>query len=226
MRSARKTASRTSWVISSDGPAEALPDLLEPALHLGARERVERAEGLVEQQHLALLHDRAQQRRALAHAARELERVGALEAVEAERREQRAHALARLARGSPRTSSPSVALSSTRRHGSSASRLRHVGEAAVAARRAAAPSTSTSPALGRVPPVRIENAVDLPQPLGPRMATNSPARASSERSRSTSSSPKRLPSPRSSSFGGRSLTLAGRPREASRYHGIAIRSTT
>ena len=105
-----------------DGPAELRPDRLQPALHLGARERVERAERLVEQQHLALLHDGAQERCALPHAARELERVRALEAVEPEGREQRAgRARAPRARAMPRTSRPSVALSSTRRHGSSAS---------------------------------------------------------------------------------------------------------
>ena len=69
------------------------------------------------------LHDGAQQRGALAHPARQLLGPRALEPGQPERREQRprpARGPARLR--TPATSSPSVVLSSTLRHGNSRSR--------------------------------------------------------------------------------------------------------
>ena len=55
------------------------------------------------------------------------------------------------------------------------------------------PSIDTVPALGGASPPRIWNNVDLPDPLGPTMATNSPrsTRRSTPRSACTSTSPTR-----------------------------------
>ena len=70
----------------------------------------------------AVLHDRAQQRRPLAHAAGQLAGPRVLEPGQAERLEQRAGPRARgRLRGTPATSRPSVVLSSTVRHGNSRS---------------------------------------------------------------------------------------------------------
>ena len=68
----------------------------KPLLKVGARDRVERAEGLVEQQHGAAGQQRAQERHALAHAAGQLGWADALELREAEALEQRGGAAARL----------------------------------------------------------------------------------------------------------------------------------
>ena len=57
-----------------DRLAALLPEPEQQEVHLVARERVERAERLVEQQHLRVLRERAHDRRALLHAARELTR--------------------------------------------------------------------------------------------------------------------------------------------------------
>ena len=59
----------------------------EPALHLPARERVERAERLVQAQHRPPGQQRAQERDALAHAAAQLARPRLLEALQPERGE-------------------------------------------------------------------------------------------------------------------------------------------
>ena len=67
----------------------------QPVLHLLARERVERGERLVEAEHRAARQQRARERDALAHPARQLVRARALEAVEAEVAQQRGRLLAR-----------------------------------------------------------------------------------------------------------------------------------
>jgi hypothetical protein len=63
------------------------------APQLLAREGVERAEGLVEQQHLGLVHQRAADAGALLHAARELPRELVLVAAQAHALQQLARAL-------------------------------------------------------------------------------------------------------------------------------------
>ena len=70
--------------------------LREPVLHLAARERVERGEGLVQAQDRLAREQGAQEGHALAHAARELVGAGALEALQAEGGEERVRAGARL----------------------------------------------------------------------------------------------------------------------------------
>ena len=62
-----------------EGLAEVLLERLEEDLHLLAQLQVERAERLVEQQHLRVVHERARERDALALAAGELHRLAAAE---------------------------------------------------------------------------------------------------------------------------------------------------
>ena len=62
-----------------DGEVEVLPQRQQPLLHAQARLRVERGEGLVEQDHVLVAEQRPQQRRALPHAARERRRIVVLE---------------------------------------------------------------------------------------------------------------------------------------------------
>src|SRR5436853_143019 len=66
----------------------------EPILHLGAGDGVERAERLVEAEHALARQERAREGDALAHAAGELARRAALEAMQAELCEERGGALA------------------------------------------------------------------------------------------------------------------------------------
>src|SRR5262249_62035226 len=68
----------------------------EPLAELLAHLRVERAEGLVEQEHLRLGGERARERDALALPARELRRHRALVAVELDQTEELVHAVADL----------------------------------------------------------------------------------------------------------------------------------
>ena len=67
----------------------------EPLAKLGADARVERAERLVEEQHLRLGGERAREPHALSLAARELRRVAVPEALELDEVQQLVDALAR-----------------------------------------------------------------------------------------------------------------------------------
>ena len=78
------------------GLLEVAPELHQPFLHLQLGLRIERAERLVEQDHVGVEQQRAQQRRALAHAARQRVGIEMLEAGEAVFLQQRQRALARL----------------------------------------------------------------------------------------------------------------------------------
>ena len=69
------------------------------ALKRSRVKRIERAERLVEQQDLRLAHERARDRGALAHAARQLVRVGVGERGHADQLEQSARAVAALGTG-------------------------------------------------------------------------------------------------------------------------------
>ena len=77
------------WVTKTIVLPRLRPEPQEQQVHLVAGERVERAEGLVHQQHGGVLRERPHDRGALLHAARELARVGLLEAAEARLLEQR-----------------------------------------------------------------------------------------------------------------------------------------
>ena len=72
--------------------ADVLLDALELDLHLLAQLEVERAERLVEQQHLRAVDDRARERDALALAAGQLRRAAAAEAGQAHHLERLRHA--------------------------------------------------------------------------------------------------------------------------------------
>src|SRR5712692_2067879 len=61
----------------------------------------------------------------------------------------------------------------------------------------ASPSTSTRPAVGERNPPMMRSRVVLPQPLGPRSATSSPARTSRSTASTTVTSPKRWVMPSS-----------------------------
>src|SRR5580704_3004988 len=76
-----------------DGRADLTPDLEQPLLELRAGDPVECPERLVEQHRRLAEQHRAQERGAVAHAARELPRPCRLETAEAEALEQRAGAL-------------------------------------------------------------------------------------------------------------------------------------
>ena len=80
-----------------------------------------------------------------------------------------------LAFGTPRNSGPATTLSSTLRQGNTAS-----GWNTKPTRRSTpstgAPNSVTSPACGFARPVIRLSVVDLPQPVGPTMAKNSPRR--------------------------------------------------
>ena len=71
-RSPRHTASRTLWVTNTIVLRRVRPDVLDVAVKLLARQRVERRERLVHQQHARIGRERARQRDALLHAARQL----------------------------------------------------------------------------------------------------------------------------------------------------------
>ena len=86
----------------------------QPAAQLLAHPRVERAERLVEQQHLRLDGQRAGERHALALAARELRRVALAEVAEADELEQLLDLGLLLGpSGRLRTVSPNATLSAT-----------------------------------------------------------------------------------------------------------------
>ena len=95
----------------------------EPALHLGARDRVERGERLIERQHRLAGQQRAQERDPLAHPARELVRAGLLEPAQSEALEPRLHLVARpLARDPRPRAAPAPRCRGRESHGSSRSR--------------------------------------------------------------------------------------------------------
>ena len=174
-----------SWVTNSTVLPVLVPDAQQFVLQRLARHRVERAEGLVHQQHLGIDRQRAGERHALALAARQLVRVPVGVVGEADQRQRLAGAVAAARRGAGR-SAPA----------------RTPRWRARAARAAAAPSWNTSatgstapavagailtvPALGLARSAITRSSVDLPTPDGPTMARNSPRRTVRSSPRSTS----------------------------------------
>ena len=94
-RSARKTASSTECVTSNVGMRPLPPDALQFQVHTAARDRVQRAERLVQQQHVRIERQRARNRHALLHATRQLPRTSALETRQTNQFQQVLRALAR-----------------------------------------------------------------------------------------------------------------------------------
>ena len=87
-RSDRNTASGIEWVISSTVLRAAAQMRSSSQVHLLARHRVERAEGLVHQQERGVVQQAAGDGGALLHAAGQLVRVAFAETVELHQREQ------------------------------------------------------------------------------------------------------------------------------------------
>ena len=188
MRSASSTASSTSCVTSSDRPRLARQRVGEPALHLAARQRVERAERLVEAQHRARRRAACAGTRRAGACRRTARAAGALEALEAERGEVLVRGGARSAasRRRPRAA-PAPALSSADSHGSSPSRcgISAAGAASTvprvgllrARRRAPAASTcrSRSARRRRRPRAAPRAGTRRPGPSRPRTPSQPPA---------------------------------------------------
>ena len=106
-------------VTSDDGRAGALPQLEQLVVEALARQGIERAERLVEQQDLRVADERARDRHALAHAARQLVRIRLGEVGDADELEQLARALTTfVAWPTPASWSGNATLSSAVRQGS------------------------------------------------------------------------------------------------------------
>ena len=167
------------------GPRLGRQRLGQPLLHLGAGDRVERGERLVQQQHGLAGEQRAEERDPLAHAAGQLRRPRALEAGEPEALEQGVGLAPRdAARGAP-VPQRERGVVDRREPGQEQVALRHVGAAAQASRRRAPRRRPRSrPRVGSRRPLTSSSRVDLPQPDGPTMPSTSPGltRRSSRRS--------------------------------------------
>ena len=98
------------------------------------------------------------------------------------RSQSRARAIASFL-GTPRNSGPAATLPSTDFHGNTAS-FWNMKPIPSPIPRTGAPLTSTSPSLTRSSPEISDRVVDLPQPVGPTIAQNSPGATDSFRSRS------------------------------------------
>ena len=125
------------------------PDAQQLRLQHQSRLRVERTEGLVHQDQPGLIGERADHRDALAHPARELMRIRALEALEARPVPATPRPAARrAARPILRISSPVATFASTVRHGRRLSRwnTKPRFRSRAATERTSRPSASTHPA--------------------------------------------------------------------------------
>ena len=178
MRSATSSASSWSWVTSTVVTWTSSCRRRSHCAQLGADLGVQRAERLVEQQHLRLDRERAGERHPLALAAGELRRVALLEA----RRGRRSRAARR-----PRASISRLGPLADRQaegdvvaHGHVLERgvvledeadaallRRHAGDVVPADRRPRPESGVSSPAMMR-------SSVDLPEPLGPEQRGERP----------------------------------------------------
>ena len=178
-----------------------------------AGDLVERAERLVHQQHPRARDQRAGDRHALAHAARQLMRKGLLPALRARPAPAARCGVARRRRGAcaPPTSSGSGRCRSTVRHGSSAaswktkpiSRLQPRGRRRIA-------ETRDRPPLGSIRSAMTRSKRRLAAARGPEQGEEAAARRSS---RSMSSSAVTVPRSRGEAHGDRSRALR-RPRRA------------
>ncbi len=173
----RNTASVMPCVTNTMVFLALLPDAQEFEVHLLARQRIERAERLVHQDQLRIVHQRTRDGRALLHAARQLVGVLVLGSPSARR--------GRAGRGRARGSPPSAARGFRREAGRC--RSRDATSATMAAgtpcrcrardrTRCDALPMRTSPESSGCRPARIFSSVVLPQPEGPTSATSSPAR--------------------------------------------------
>ncbi len=162
MRSARVIASSTSWVTSKRGRLVALAQLQQQAVHPQPRERVERAEGLVEQQQPRLADEGPSQRHALGLAAGQRSRPGVGACGDPDLLERadrvgldRLRAEARSGRCARRASTAAGGGPGTRPRGSR--------------------GTLTWPSAPGSSPASARSSVLLPEPLAPSRAVSSPS---------------------------------------------------
>jgi hypothetical protein len=156
--------------------AHLVPQREQLLLHLAARERVERGEGLVHQQHARLHGERAGNGHALLHAAGELVRMHVGEPGQADLVEVVQRALGGLLPPSVReASSGNMTFCFTVFHGGSWSNSWNTtmrsGPGCVTRR----PSRRISPSTGGMNPPTAFSSVDLPQPEGPSSTKRSAA---------------------------------------------------
>ena len=176
-RSARKMASSTSWVTSS---TEDRSSSHNPASHDCNSARVSASSapnGSSRSNNVLAGQDRAQERRALPHAARELGRVDLAKPFQPEAPEFRPapavpppRAASPRLRAQARRSRPWCAREAADR----AAACRRLGRD-VARRVVTSPSSRTAPRPGVISPATMSSNVLLPEPEGPTSATNSPA---------------------------------------------------
>src|SRR5262249_29903743 len=153
----------------------------------------ERGERLVHQQELRLGDERARDRGAHLHAARELARIALRESGKTDARERRIDARWRVrpepgklqrqapAPGPPRPRPPPPFAAAVARGISVGSWNPKPIRRGAASLAASASSHSTVPLVGSLKPAMMRSAVDLPQPDGPSSETNSPGRTSRSR---------------------------------------------
>ena len=165
-RSASATASATSWVMSTVVKPCSTPDARKQLVHLGAGQRIERAERLVEEQHAGPAHQRARQRHALLLAAGEDGRpVVARGRRGRHRRAPPAPSRASRARGRCRHCRSPAAIAAGANPGRAAGR-------SAAGPSTGAPPTSTRPPVGVSSPAIRRSSVVLPPPERPTTARN------------------------------------------------------
>ena len=171
----------------ADGDLARRVQVADHAPQLFAREGVERAERLVEHQELRLMDQRAAERGALLHAARQFPRILFALAAQPDRGQEvlrargilvRACAASRCgtARRSPAAAAGFPAWCATAAASAPGTPCRRSSPACSPA----APATFTVPLNGNCRPVASFIKVDLPQPEGPTTAANSPSSISSD----------------------------------------------
>jgi hypothetical protein len=162
-----------------DGLPRLPPDAQELDIHELARHGVERAEGLVHQEQRRVVDERAGDGHTLAHAARQLVRVLALEALEADQLEQRHRPHAR----GPSIESQHLGgqedLGEHRPPRKEDRILEHDADVALGPS-TGCPRTLTAPDERGMSPARIFMKVVLPQPDCPTMVMSSPVPTSRE----------------------------------------------
>ena len=194
-RSARMSASSTSWVTSSTAGRWRSHSREHQAVHGDPGQRVERAERLVQQEQAGLADQGPGQRRPLGLATGQRQRPGAGPFGQADLLQRpagrRARRPGRAARG-------------------------HVGQHPAPGQqprllerdRDRCPARSTSPVTSRSRPASARSRVDLPVPLTPSMATNSPGAMSRSTPSSTCAAAERAGQP-AHPRGGRRLAVTG-----------------
>ena len=160
------------WVTTTSVIDPPLPQSLELQVEALARERVERAERLVEQQHRRTPHERTCEAGLLRHPARQLGRERALEAAEAD--EVQGRARLRLARREERRSSRGNAtFEIVSRHGSRRGSWKTSPTRSVRSVDRC-PVSDDGASSGASRPAMTRSSVLLPDPFGPRIETSSP----------------------------------------------------